>query len=70
MREYEIRILQGERSTAIITAEIHLSDESAIRSARKMARGREFEVWRELECITGWAHTRQPHDTGAAGLRG
>ncbi len=60
MGEYEIHILQSEGSPSIITAEIHFSDESAIRSARKMAHGRQFEVWRGLECITGLATMPQP----------
>ena len=59
MHEYEIRILQASGS-AIITCEIQLSDVAAIRSARKMARGRQFEVWKGLECITGLALVTKP----------
>lgn len=55
MHEYEIRILQANGSPAILTCEIQFSDFAAIRSARKMADGRLFEVWRGLECITGLA---------------
>jgi hypothetical protein len=55
MGEYEIRILQNQNSSSIISVETHLSEESAIRSARRMARGREFEVWRGIECISGRA---------------
>jgi hypothetical protein len=58
MHNYEIRIIQAPGSPSLITAEIHLSDESAIRSARKLARGKQFEVWRGLVCITGFATTQ------------
>jgi hypothetical protein len=60
MDHYEIRILQDTGSTAIITAEVQLSDVAAIRSARKTARGRLFEVWRGSECITGAARLVPP----------
>jgi hypothetical protein len=60
MHEYEIRILQAGDSPSLITAEIHLSDTAAIRSARKMARGRPFEVWRGVECISGRARLSEP----------
>ena len=55
MHEYEIRILQREGSSYLITAQIHLSDAAAIQAARRMALGRQFEVWRDMECITGYA---------------
>ena len=69
MGEYEIHILQSEGSPSIISAETHLSEESAIRSARRMARGRQFEVWRGLECITGLATMPQPTVALPASLR-
>ena len=53
MHEYEIRVFQAKGAPAIITSEVQLSDQAALRSARKMADGRPFEVWRGLECITG-----------------
>ena len=59
MHEYEIRILQRSGSP-IITAEIQLSDTAAIRSARKMAQGRQFEVWKGPECIFGLAMVSKP----------
>jgi len=73
MREYEIRVLKSARLPGIITTEIHLSDQAAIRSARKIAIGRQFEVWCGLECITGLARTPQspggsPVETGAASV--
>jgi hypothetical protein len=46
MREYEIRVLGPTGSTSLITLEMHLTDNSAIRSGRKMANGAEFEIWR------------------------
>ncbi len=49
MHEYEIRILSG-RSETIIEV-MHLSDNAAIRAARKLADGKPFEVWRDLDCI-------------------
>ena len=50
MHEYEVRIFQVG-SPVIISAEIQLNDNAAIRSARKHAKGRKFEVWRGLTCI-------------------
>jgi hypothetical protein len=55
MREYEYRILQLDGSPAIVTMEVQVSPGAAIRSARKMARGRPFEVWWGQECISGVA---------------
>jgi len=60
MPEYEILILRDEGSPSTITAETQLSDKAAIKSARRMARGRQFEVWRGPECITGFAHLLPP----------
>jgi hypothetical protein len=51
MHEYEIRVLHTEGCPALITSEIQLCDAAAMRSARKMAEGRPFEVWRGLERI-------------------
>ena len=53
MHDYEIRILNPDGSAAIITAEIHLIEASAIRSARALAGGLQFEVWRGIYCIYG-----------------
>jgi hypothetical protein len=50
MRSYEIRILsEGNRHTVIEV--MHLNDNAAVRSARKIAEGEPFEVWRDLDCI-------------------
>ena len=42
--------LEGERAVA---AAIHLNDDAAIRSARKLAHAHRFEVWRGMDCIYG-----------------
>ena len=55
MHEYEIRIFQSPGSSVIVTAEVQLADLAAIRSARRLANGRPFEVWRGPECISGLA---------------
>jgi len=59
MRDYEIRILQETGAMSIIYTETHLSDAGAIKSARRMAHGRQFEVWWGMECITGLAKPPQ-----------
>jgi hypothetical protein len=51
MNEYEIRILKAHDRPTLISAEVHLTDNSAIRSARRMADGNAAEVWRGSECI-------------------
>ncbi len=70
MHEYEIRILQPDGRSALITPEIHLSDHSAIRSARRLAHGMRIEVWRGMECIYGSdtapPPTSRPPDHSAA----
>ena len=52
MHEYEIRVLSTEH-TILAMEEIQLSDHAAIRSARKIADDRPFEVWCGLDCIYG-----------------
>ncbi len=51
MHEYEVRICNAGGQTAIIAAEVQLNDHAAVRSARKLAQGRKFEVWRGLDCV-------------------
>lgn len=51
MHQYEIRILRDDGSTAVIAADLQLDDDAAMRSARRIARGRRFEVWRGMDCI-------------------
>jgi hypothetical protein len=54
MQEYEIRIVsEGNRHTVIEVR--HLNDNAAVRSAKKLADGRPFEVWRDLDCVYGTA---------------
>jgi hypothetical protein len=63
MGEYEIRILQAEGSPTLISAEVHLTDESAVRSGKRIAKGRLFEVWRGNERI--YPEAQNSHsDTG------
>jgi hypothetical protein len=55
MQDYEIRIFgankdHGRRGHTIIEM-MHLNDSTALRSARSLAAGRPFEVWRGLERI-------------------
>jgi hypothetical protein len=50
VQEYEIRVLSAGGTIAVME-EIHLSDHAAIRSAKKFADDRSFEVWRGLDCI-------------------
>jgi hypothetical protein len=50
MREYEIRVLSNGRSQTVIEV-MHLNDHAAIRAAKKLAAGKSFEVWRDLDCI-------------------
>jgi hypothetical protein len=51
MDEYEIRVLNSNGTCSAIIEQIQLNDHAAIRSAQKMARGQQFEVWRGLDCI-------------------
>jgi hypothetical protein len=55
VREYEIRIFKDQSSLSLIIEQPHFSDQAAIKAARRMALGKPFEVWRDLECITGFA---------------
>jgi hypothetical protein len=57
MNEYEVRILNDGGTLALLVAEVQLTDFAAIRSAKKMAHGRKFEVWRGSRCIfSAWAN--------------
>jgi len=51
MQHYEIRILRPDGRTALITAANFWNDNAAICSAKKFARGRDFEVWRGMACV-------------------
>ena len=52
---YQIHIFEALGSPAEVTAEIQRDDIEAIRSARRLAQGRPFEVWNGLQCISGRA---------------
>ena len=52
MREYEIRVLSGGHTVDVIE-QVQISDHAAIRSAKKFAGTRRFEVWRGRDCIYG-----------------
>jgi len=51
MAEYEIIILNDDRTVSAIVEQPHLDNNSAVRAARNMARGRRFEVWHNLDCV-------------------
>ena len=51
MQLYEVRILRPDGGTALIAAETHWDNYSAIRAAARLANGRQFEVWRGMECV-------------------
>jgi hypothetical protein len=53
MDQYEIRVLRDDGRTSVIVAAIHLNDNSAVRSAQKIAGARKFEVWRGADCVYG-----------------
>jgi hypothetical protein len=57
VHEYEIRILRADGGATLITAEIQLNDNAAIRSAQKLAKGQKFEVWKGMDCIYGTGTT-------------
>jgi len=63
VQEYEIRILRKNGSPAIIMAGIHPSDECAVRAARDISHGCQFEVWRGMECIAGLGRLRLVRET-------
>lgn len=46
MGEYEVRILNPDGSLARVHAEVQLNDAAAIHSARRLAKGAAFDVWR------------------------
>lgn len=60
MEQYEIIVQKAKASTLALLFEEHSSDKEAIRSARKIALGRQFEVWRGAECVTGFMKPLPP----------
>jgi hypothetical protein len=51
MHDYEIRILNGKGGSLAYVEVLEPSDNRAIWSAKHMARGRPFEVWRGIDCV-------------------
>lgn len=51
MQVYEIRILGAAGNTVLTSQDVHLSDQAAIRAGQRMANGKPFEVWRDLDCV-------------------
>lgn len=51
MHTYEIRVFHDSGSLVLLTAEVQLTDSAAIRSGAAIAKGRQYEVWRRLECV-------------------
>ena len=70
MREYEIRIFSQNHAQTVIEV-MQLNDHGAIRAAKKMADGKLFEVWRDLDCIYSPAGERtHAHRLRPTGLTG
>lgn len=51
MHDYEVLILDEKRHPSAIVEMMEASDATAIRSAQRMANGRDIEVWRDLDCV-------------------
>jgi len=51
MHDYEILILDEAHRPSAMVEMMEASDVSAIRSAMRIANGRDIEVWRDLDCI-------------------
>ena len=58
MKEYEIPVLSSGQAIAVME-EFHLSDETAVRSARKFAGDLPLEVWCGIDCIFKTNHPRR-----------
>ena len=51
MHDYEILILDRNRRPSTMVEMMEASDDAAIRCAMRFARGRDIEVWRDLDCV-------------------
>jgi len=51
MHDYEILILNQDHDPSALVEMMEASDASAIRSAMRIANGRDIEVWRDLDCV-------------------
>lgn len=51
MPEYEVLILGPDAKPTSFVETQQVDDDDAIRSAKLMAKGRPFEVWRDTVCV-------------------
>jgi hypothetical protein len=51
MPDYEILILNHDHHPSALVEMVEASDASAIRTAQRIANGRDIEVWRDLDCV-------------------
>ena len=56
MHDYEIRVLSSGHAISVVEVR-QLNDHTAIRSGRKIAADRPFQVWKGIECIYGRSRT-------------
>lgn len=70
MTDFDIRILNPDGSASIVTTMSAFSTQSAIGSAVRLSRGRQFEVWGEGRCLytsaPSAASTQLPPNSPAA----
>jgi hypothetical protein len=62
MHDYEILILNSDHHPLSFVEVMESSDAAAIRSAQRIAKGRDIEVWRDLDCV----YKTPRHDRPAA----
>jgi hypothetical protein len=53
MKPFELRFFDSDGALSLIMHQFLSSRSAAIRSAKTMARGRAFEIWRGKECVFG-----------------
>jgi len=51
MLTFEIRILKADGSLSMATTMTHLNADAAVRSAKRLAGKKQFEVWANDRCI-------------------
>lgn len=51
MKYYEIRVLNQQGRASLIYHRLYSDNTVAIRSAKNIADGQPFEVWRGMDCI-------------------
>jgi hypothetical protein len=52
-KPFELRFFEKDGTPSLILHQLLSSRTAAIRSGKKLARGRPFEIWRGKECIYG-----------------